>query len=329
MRRNSRRKSGSAHRKQPWYTVIIARVDWIVFSAIFLWLVLFITTGEQFLIVRWVSYVAPWLAGLLWLLTLTASLSRKKFLAISMFILSMVISFPYIQLFFPSHVKILEGQSVYKVMTYSKMGRNHDIDSVARVVMNVKPDILFMQEISGQDAERLIHLLSGIYSDDPLFYLADKFSVILSRYKVTSFLKKGDYSLSAGIALPEKLVKVWNVHLQKSISSTDMQNKMVNQLADQITLASDPIIAAGDFNATEINYPYARMRQHLDNAFERAGFGFGFTFPSPARRMGTFTPFMRIDHIFYSNHFNIHNAYVVKDSGSSDHYPVVALLSLK
>jgi len=117
--------------------------------------------------------------------------------------------------------------------------------------------------------------------------------------------------------------------LQKSIGSTEIQYQTVDQLAARIERVDGPVLVAGDFNATTINYPCVKINQHLDDAFERAGFGFGFTFSSPARRLGTITPFMRIDHIYYSKHFAVRKAYVVDDAGGSDHYPVVALLSLK
>jgi len=59
------------------------------------------------------------------------------------------------------------------------------------------------------------------------------------------------------------------------------------------------VLVAGDFNATTINYPCVKMNQYLDDAFERAGSGFGFTFSSPARRLGMITPFMRIDPLLF------------------------------
>lgn len=308
---------------------IFFQLTWITIAAVFFGLILFVTNGDQLTIIRWFSYVSPWLAGVLLLLAVPAFLIRKTILGFSFLLLALPLILPFYQMFGYSKTDPAAGQ-VYKVMTYSKMGRNNNINSVARVVLNEKPDILFMQEISDQEAENLIRLVDDIYDGAPLFYLADeKYGLILSRYKVTSLLKNEDFSQAAEIELPEKSVRVWNVHLHKSIGNTDLQYQMTDQLADQIAAADKPVIVAGDFNATVVNYPYKKIKQHLDNAFENAGSGFGFTFPSPARRMGIFTPFMRIDHIFYSRQFDIHKSYVVEQSGDSDHYPVVAILSLK
>src|SRR6185369_2451064 len=112
-------------------------------------------------------------------------------------------------------------------------------------------------------------LLTGLYDGAPLFYFADPhYGLILSRYKVTSNLKQGDYSQAEEIELPEKSIRVWNVHLQKSIGNTDVQYEMTDQLAEQIALTKGPLIAAGDFNATAVNYPYKKIKQYLENAFE-------------------------------------------------------------
>jgi endonuclease/exonuclease/phosphatase (EEP) superfamily protein YafD len=41
-------------------------------------------------------------------------------------------------------------------------------------------------------------------------------------------------------------------------------------------------------------------------------------------------PAIRIDHIFYSDHFFASGAYTVDNSGGSDHFPVIAeLLRIK
>lgn len=302
---------------------------WLVISCVFLGLTLFTFTGEQLTPIRLFSYVASRLAVLLLFPVLPSFLLRKKLLGFSFLLSALLLGLPFINFFNKSVINAPTNQT-YKIMTYSKMGRNHNINAVAEVVLNEKPDVLFMQEIDEQETANLTKLLSNIYDGAPVFYFTDELNgLILSRYKVTSLRKKGDFSQAAEIEFPENSARVWNVHLQKSFGNTDLQYQMVDQLAEQISTVNDPVIVAGDFNATVLNYPYKKINQHLENAFENAGSGFGFTFPSAARRMGTFAPFMRIDHIFYSSQFDVHQSYVVEQSGDSDHFPVVAMLSLK
>lgn len=327
--RNSVTKELSETSVQTKFAAFVSLLGWIWFAGTFICLALFLTTGERFASVRLVSYVAPLFAGWLMLWAIPAALFRKDALTISLLTLAVPLGLPFVNLFDSAAVKAAAERN-YKIMTYSKMGRNHNVDAVAAVISSEQPDVLFVQEIDERETAILIKLLNNIYDGAPVFYFADEhYGLILSRFKVISRLKKGDYSQAAEIEFPENSVRVWNVHLQKSFGNTDQQYKMTDQLAEQIAAVGSPAIVAGDFNATVVNYPYKRIGQQLENAFENAGSGFGFTFPSRARRMGVIAPFMRIDHIFYSRHFNVRQSYVVGDSGDSDHFPVVALLSLK
>jgi len=307
---------------------LVCWLGWACFTAVLLWLLLFIATGEQFTFVRLLSYMAPWMAGLLLIFALAAFLLRRRRQGAITALMAVLLLLPYSPRFMPSGSGDVDAgalhRQVYKVMTYSKMGRNHDIDAVARVVMAEKPDILFMQEIDATESKRLIKELKREYKNG-LSVVHDHVGLVLSRFKIES----EDDTHSAIVAVPDGNIRVWNVHLQKSIGRTGIQYRAVDQLTSQIDRVDGPVLVAGDFNATTINYPCVKINQYLDDAFESAGFGFGFTFSSPARRLGMITPFMRIDHIYYSKHFVAQKAYVVNDAGGSDHYPVVALLSLK
>jgi len=302
---------------------------WACVAAVLLWLGLFIATGEQFIVVRWISYVLPWLAGLLLITALAAFLLHRRWQGGIAALLALLLLLPYAPRFIPSVSGQAEAgqRQIYKVMTYSKMGRNVDIDAIARVVMAEQPDILFMQEIGGTEAEQLINKISAQYHSKISFFVDNNTGLIISRFKVVSRWKMGDGVVHVEIKLPDGVINAWNVHLQKSLATTGIQYKAIDHLAAAVQHTDGPVLVAGDFNATTINYPCVKMNQYLDDAFEQAGFGFGFTFPSPARRMGMITPFMRIDHIYFSHHFIVHKAYVVDDAGGSDHYPVVALMS--
>jgi endonuclease/exonuclease/phosphatase family metal-dependent hydrolase len=78
----------------------------------------------------------------------------------------------------------------------------------------------------------------------------------------------------------------------------------------------------------------------LNDAYQVAGRGFGFTFPVltslPSRHRSwrmqllyLLAPVVRIDHILVSSHFNVQEIHFVPDNLGSDHRPVVATLQLK
>jgi endonuclease/exonuclease/phosphatase family metal-dependent hydrolase len=67
------------------------------------------------------------------------------------------------------------------------------------------------------------------------------------------------------------------------------------------------------------------MNALLDDAFRVAGGGLGFTFPAS---FGSLPSLLRIDDIWGSDHFVVHDAWTESDSGTSDHHPVISELSL-
>lgn len=319
--------TGIINKKIKYWTLFLSFISIIitlVFYGVVFWLILFVLTGETYTFIRLVSYFAPWLiAILLSFIPITFFIFNKKRFSFSILILSIIIFIPYSGLFFFS--KQDKQVNNYKLMTYSKMGRNHNMSEVANIVIEENPDLLFIQEIFSTDAKTLIEHLKPHYQDR-IFFLLDK-GLILSRFVIHVVQTENKNII---IKFPELNVRVWNVHFKKSFFNTDIQYKQVELLVDQIAKEEMPMIVAGDFNATKLNYPYIKIKKYLDNAFEQAGFGFGFTFPSPARGLGIAFPFMRIDHIFYSQkHFNVHNAYVLNKTGGSDHYPLIALVSFK
>lgn len=81
-----------------------------------------------------------------------------------------------------------------------------------------------------------------------------------------------------------------------------------------------PVIVCGDFNDTPASYTYFTIKGELQDAFLQKGWGIGRTFTGLA-------PTLRIDYIFVSNHFKV-NSFRKIISDLSDHYPVIANLSL-
>jgi len=88
-----------------------------------------------------------------------------------------------------------------------------------------------------------------------------------------------------------------------------------------------PLILGGDFNTSVQSQTYRLVNQYLNNAQWEAGCGFGFTYPSQAFRWKGIAPMpaiIRIDHIFYRNHFIARGARTLNESGGLYHLPVVA-----
>lgn len=288
----------------------------------------FLLFDDGFLIIRLISYFVVLVTVPLILISIVLLCIKRYYFSIIMVIIALLVIYPHVRFADSREFSHSEIEPLYKIMTYSKMGRNRDINSVASVILNEMPDILFLQEINMKDALMLIKELSDGY-DKKLNYIHNSNNMTISRYEIFHDPTDSHYSPKLTVMLPVAPVSVWNVHLQKSISGTKLQYKMANELSAQISRVPGPIIVAGDFNATVLNYPYKIIKAHLSNSFEDAGAGLGFTFPSPSRRLGSFFPFLRIDHIFLSRELVVKDVYVGEENGGSDHYPVIAKVSFR
>jgi endonuclease/exonuclease/phosphatase (EEP) superfamily protein YafD len=82
---------------------------------------------------------------------------------------------------------------------------------------------------------------------------------------------------------------------------------------------------AGDFNMPVGSHIYRRYWSIYDNAFSLAGFGFGL---SKVSRVAGIRFGSRIDHILFSDRWQVINCRVGADMGS-DHRPVIADLALR
>lgn len=79
-----------------------------------------------------------------------------------------------------------------------------------------------------------------------------------------------------------------------------------------------PVIVAGDLNELPYGYAYGKLRRLLNNSFEEAGRGFGFTY----RKI---LSFLRIDNQFFDpKGFKVVRFNTLNEYKYSDHYPIYA-----
>jgi endonuclease/exonuclease/phosphatase family metal-dependent hydrolase len=133
---------------------------------------------------------------------------------------------------------------------------------------------------------------------------------------------------------PFGMVRVINIHAV--IGDWKRRHSGIRDLLVDNALG-EPLILGGDFNTTHQSATFQMVLGRLKNSHLEAGNWFGFSFPATQTYVGLFgrgvkvpapTALFRIDHLFYSHHFKAVRAYTLKNSGGSDHYPVVAELSV-
>lgn len=148
-------------------------------------------------------------------------------------------------------------------------------------------------------------------------------------------------AIFADIRVGGDTIRVYNTHLQsmaiqtESLNDYDQAKQVYRQtlgklhrgslaraqqlsiLFEHLNNSPHPVILMGDLNEIPYSYAYFKLGEKLDNAFEKAGRGFEFTY-------NRVLFFLRIDHIFADPslkpvHFNTH-----REVDYSDHYPVTA-----
>ncbi len=169
---------------------------------------------------------------------------------------------------------------------------------------------------------------------------------IFSRYPIVNEGKVFDNNRTNGaifadIVVKEDTIRIYNAHLESmKIDSDGLENldgvkenyrqtlgklhrgslarsKQLKVLIEHYSNSPHPIILMGDLNEIPYSYTYFKLSEQLQNAFEKAGRGFGFTY-------NRILFFLRIDHIFSSPELTPIQFKTHREVDYSDHYPVSA-----
>jgi endonuclease/exonuclease/phosphatase family metal-dependent hydrolase len=151
-------------------------------------------------------------------------------------------------------------------------------------------------------------------------------------------------SIYADVLVGEDTIRIYNTHLEsmsideENVINTDRlaqsyldtgyrlrsgfisRSVQIKGLMKNIKDCPHKIILCGDLNELPYSYPYFALRGQLDNAFEKSGNGFGFTYNGKLF-------FLRIDNQFFSDELNIHSFMTYRNINFSDHFPLAATYS--
>ena len=158
--------------------------------------------------------------------------------------------------------------------------------------------------------------------------------------------ESGDFlnSIFADVLHGKDTIRIYNTHLESmSIDEENVVNtdrlaqsykdtgyrlrrgfisraQQIKGLVKSIKDCHYKIILCGDLNELPYSYTYFSLRNLLNNAFEKAGNGFGFTYNGKLF-------FLRIDNQFFSKDLNIHKFMTHRNVDFSDHFPLTAWYS--
>jgi endonuclease/exonuclease/phosphatase (EEP) superfamily protein YafD len=287
--------------------------------------------GEDFKPVRLFAYVMPWLLVILLPGAALAFLAHQRLLSLFLLVPTLIIGANYMPLFMHCAKSEASDQPSMKVMSYNVWAENKNIAQSVQLILQQRPDILFVQELIPEKFDRFIDGLKDLYLEKALnvHYIAQMNQAIVSRYRIFPLEAADDKGRAqvARIDSPWGDMTAINVHVYKW--PYRFRNRELSRLLQENIVGIDgPIVLAGDFNTNEQTKAYKMIAKYLKNGHRQTGCGFGFTFPSNARRIrGHILPaLIRIDHIFYSRQFRSIRSTTLSDSGGSDHFPLVSVL---
>lgn len=168
---------------------------------------------------------------------------------------------------------------------------------------------------------------------------------ILKRSRIP-FNSSNNAAMYTDLAIHGDTIRVFNIHLQSirlrndnyafmdtariSYSAENMKevksigarlkaafiqrSDQANMIANYIKASPYTVVAMGDFNDTPQSYAYRRIRKGLQDAFRKAGHGFGNTYAGEL-------PSFRIDHILVQAPLLPYHFERIKKS-YSDHFPI-------
>ena len=254
-----------------------------------------------------------------------------------------------------------EADKDFSVMSYNVrlfnvfkwLDRDDVPEHILAFINDKNPDIVCIQEFSNS-----ANLDLKVYRHRYIFMGGNKIKTgqaIFSKFPIIdqgniAFPNSNNNVVFADIKKGKDIIRVYNMHLQSIKISPDVNEineniDAINQgksqkLFNRISIAFKqqqqqaeiikehkkdcpyPIIICGDLNNSAFSYVYRNIKGKLKDAFEEAGKGFGPTYKFryyPAR----------IDYIFADDNMTVKKFESFPEFENSDHYPIMAKLSME
>ena len=302
------------------------RVPSVLSGALCLWAVLWQVSGGMLAPVRWGVYLAPFTMLLCGALCGLATLRRSWAEAMCIGAVGLLLAFKQPGLVHRSGQVTETGQTI-SLTTLSNRTRNRDLAATAAALRAHPADIFVLQEVARPKA--LVQKLRGIYPDAKMSACGAGNFAIVSRHPVGApHPASSNIAMFCEVKLSAGRAWVGSVHLPRATFNRFRQRRATDRILAIVDQLDAPVILAGDLNATPMATTTRRLSARLQNVYDARGPWPGFTFPTPARRLGTLGAFLRIDHVFASQTFRPLSAKVASwHPPGADHYPLVVRLA--
>lgn len=308
------------------------------------WFILWLTVGDKSWWLIILNRIVPFLflptLLILFLLIQIRSLKVALKLLIPVLIFG-TLYFPYL---FPRSPQTSANPNI-SVITYNALFSNTDYDHVAQVILTYQPDFVTFQEIQPVMMEELKERLGEVY---PYSIMGHEHpfgtTAIFSRHPGTNaYILDVEADRTAVVfeaEINQKKIKVISAHLlayglqwvkvpdmpTAIMERTVAQNRQAQLIIDEIRKFDGTVILGCDCNSKETSSSYRILANTLNNSARVAGWSlFGKT-PENTKYDRTI---QHIDYVFYRGRLQPFQVVTIKNSGGSDHLPVLAFFEVK
>ncbi len=337
---------------------------WSYIAGMLLWLALYALHGDRWWWLFLLTSVACHLFLPVLLLPPLALLTRQHLLWVGIGVLAGVWLGWFGQLYLP-HTGTVQAQSPpLSVMTYNVLYHNHEVERTLATMRASNADVVAIQELNDELMQALHHDLIDRY---PYQLVApDERTAgmgIISRYPLESLRASSlvDLAPEGWVGAPQlarlefqgRAILLLNIHAASTnlgyggplrldpaqiTASVRRRETQMHALAAFARSHAEPLLVLGDFNTGYPSHAHRIVSGVLHDAWLTAGSGYGHTFPgadipgsSRPTVLGQPIPqwLIRLDYIFYSEHWQASHAWLPPWDERSDHRAVQAELYLR
>ncbi len=235
------------------------------------------------------------------------------------------------------------------LLTFNQRALGEKAADLARVIREADADFVAMQELHPDTAAYMARELADVYPHQALHPTPEFVwggQGILSKFPIVEddYRRPTEGHTRAVLDIDGRQIVFYNVHARYPFNPGGLADRRndVRSIRQHGEAEALPVLFAGDFNMTAQTEDYGHMREAFTDVYRVAGKGLGLTYSPESTTTGWVNlgfkilalfgvanrPIARIDFMFHGEGWRAQWAYVLDDSGGSDHYPVKAELAL-
>jgi hypothetical protein len=225
-------------------------------------------------------------------------------------------------------------EKTYTLIT-ANIGEGIEFSQLEALVKFYHPDFFIFQEAGSLNRLKIFKDYPFIDCEGNLCFLSKYKYEKINALHNSMFSGYGNWAVFYELELNNFTVNLANIHLPsvrrgfsdlKNISEVHSNRIISANIINGWATTKQNAIIAGDFNMSVNENLYQQAFAKYQNALSDNGLGFNNTVDYKYK--GFSIPGIRVDHILFSQYFNLEKSIVIESLGG-DHYPVLSTFTIK